>query len=860
MATEVTKRSDITRELNVTEFDNNMQAIIENQTRSLENESAISAISQGTGETYTTRAVAMAVDPLPADNTPFVIFGEPGFNGQYFFNSAEVVGYSVVELFITKAEPGDAMVGSTKFSNDGQIVTKLTAERSTANKDDADQTKFAQTSMVKTVDTKTDFNKKTQSLIFDKSSTFISDATNAVSLGETDKTWLNDFFKSLQIYGYNYNEKITPYFVKKNDSGTYQIDFYKDTGDGTGTTKTLLMSWSSTSYTPTVGGYDTISVRFYGGIGFDAVVNWNAISDWSSVTGRYNYITSNTVKLNSSVFPSIPSAKYPFDVETKFISNAAGYLAGNSRYSERDFRWMQNFLIDLKLDGFEYDDKVTLFLVRKEVSELTNRYQLQFFKDTGDGSGSSKVSVLDWDMTDYIPPTSGIDLIEFQSGDYSFKAVVNWNKVGLALQGGMNYNSAKLSERCFVNFSTAATDEPMVSGLVWQYNNADATTTGTDLFSQFTVVANVDGSSNTLGCTGLSYNTDTDEYIVSEYGYAISSKLLFYKRNALTAYNSSGTITPTPTRVIDVQTHGLYHIQGNCYDPTTKTYWVLGSYITSPYDSHRLLIRVDDENNLIESFRLNTSPLNYSFQSGMIAMSPDFQNLLIKPNNKTELIEIDKVTKELVRTVTDLNLNEGLGIDYENSIVWIGGDNGELKKYNYSDFVQIGSTINFESLNDGGTDQNIEGILIDPIDGSLVISADAYLHGSHNNGNCLFFYDFDKNINKKISFPNMYNFGTESGILEGSQTWVSPIFDFDTFDDYQTNAIQISSQDAFITVEYRGSNTAPVAASAPTSQKVTRVNWRDRPTFASWGTTTPSAYTTSVPNFRYVQIKIIISN
>jgi hypothetical protein len=152
MVTQVTKRASQTENIDLIDFDNNMQAIIENQTRSLDNEQAISAISQGTGEGYTTRAAAMSTDPLPANNTPFVIHGEPGFNGQYFFNSAEGVGYSLVELFITKAGAGDAMVGSEKFSNDGQIVTKLKTELSTPNINDADQTKFAQIGAVNAAD------------------------------------------------------------------------------------------------------------------------------------------------------------------------------------------------------------------------------------------------------------------------------------------------------------------------------------------------------------------------------------------------------------------------------------------------------------------------------------------------------------------------------------------------------------------------------------------------------------------------------------------------------------------------------------------------------------------------------------
>lgn len=90
------------------------------------NENSINAISQGTGETYETRALAMLEDPLPADDTPFVVYNESGYNGQYRYNSAEGSGYSLIQLYIeVESTPTE---GSTKLVESGGIASYVSSE------------------------------------------------------------------------------------------------------------------------------------------------------------------------------------------------------------------------------------------------------------------------------------------------------------------------------------------------------------------------------------------------------------------------------------------------------------------------------------------------------------------------------------------------------------------------------------------------------------------------------------------------------------------------------------------------------------------------------------------------------------
>ena len=389
---------------------------------------------------------------------------------------------------------------------------------------------------------------------------------------------------------------------------------------------------------------------------------------------------------------------------------------------------------------------------------------------------------------------------------------------------------------------------PTISRINWQYNNGNAPVTGTSLFAQFTVVPDKDADGATVGCTGLSYNTKTNEYVVSYYSFAKAAQLWLYNRKDLVPYAPTGIINPKPTRIIDVSAY-IFHIQGNVYDPESDSYWILGSAGAVSLNTERKLIRVDDEGHLLESYMLSA----YDFQAGMLALSPDLKNLLIKPNDKSWVLEINKKTKALVRQATGgITTFEGLGVDYKNAKVWFGSDTGKVYKFNYATMVQE-TTYDYQTL-PNGSNQNVEGMVIDPTDGALVICADAYLHGANQNGNCLWIYNFENGIRKKIQFPDMFSFKQGDGSVTSAGEWLSPVFDFQTHGDFVNNALEVISANATVQVQYRSSVIAPTAA------VVNRANWRDVPHYSGWGNTMPSEWSVTVPNNRYMQFKLIITN
>ena len=242
----------------------------------------------------------------------------------------------------------------------------------------------------------------------------------------------------------------------------------------------------------------------------------------------------------------------------------------------------------------------------------------------------------------------------------------------------------------------------------------------------------------------------------------------------------------------------------------------------------------------------------------MIVHNPVSDTLLIKPNNSQRVFEINKYDKSEIRRSDFLLANEGLALDIPNQLIYLGDNDGNIKTYKYSDFSLVDSFTVITLAGDATSE--VEGMLIDPIDGALLINADAYLHGNNNNGNTLFVFDLQKTIKKYIQFPNMFDFGNgffSGGLklvdnkLVGSGSWESQIFDFETFSDYLTNEISLIKNNN-VTVEYRGLNTAP------TSDKINYINGRSLDIYSFWGDTIPNSYQNTVANFRYLQIKLTL--
>lgn len=131
MPTTTYKRSEITRELNVTEFDSNIEAIRENQLRSIENEQKVDAFSNGDGKTYATLAAAMAVSPLPSSGTPFKVQNEvpTADDAIYKYDSTQVSGYLKIGKILKKATAIEA--GNEDYASAGQVFNVKTALEAT---------------------------------------------------------------------------------------------------------------------------------------------------------------------------------------------------------------------------------------------------------------------------------------------------------------------------------------------------------------------------------------------------------------------------------------------------------------------------------------------------------------------------------------------------------------------------------------------------------------------------------------------------------------------------------------------------------------------------------------------------------
>lgn len=97
---------------------NSNKSVIDSHADDIEaNQAAIGSISGGTGDAFETRALAM-VSP-GADDVPFVVYGEAGFNGQYRYLASDPNGYVNIYLYLTSTDT--VTEGSTDVVESGGV-------------------------------------------------------------------------------------------------------------------------------------------------------------------------------------------------------------------------------------------------------------------------------------------------------------------------------------------------------------------------------------------------------------------------------------------------------------------------------------------------------------------------------------------------------------------------------------------------------------------------------------------------------------------------------------------------------------------------------------------------------------------
>jgi len=215
-----------------------------------ENRDAIIAIAKGTGERYDTLAIAMATDPLPEDNTPFVISAEPGANGQYYFDSTQTEGYYLVELFISKATDGETMAGSSKYFDGGKTVERIKEELLSDDINDEDKEKGASL------------------LALEK----VLDVTSQNAFFKNAE--LNSIFKELYIGGYAGTDKVYLSSFRANGSHWY-IEFSTWNETSSDSTRLIVKSFTLTG---TKYLFESTS-----GITLFAVIDWDGVSNFTEI-------------------------------------------------------------------------------------------------------------------------------------------------------------------------------------------------------------------------------------------------------------------------------------------------------------------------------------------------------------------------------------------------------------------------------------------------------------------------------------------------------------------------------------------------------------------------------------------------
>ena len=216
---------------------------------------------------------------------------------------------------------------------------------------------------------------------------------------------------------------------------------------------------------------------------------------------------------------------------------------------------------------------------------------------------------------------------------------------------------------------------------------------------------------NSIGNTGLTFDSKTGLLVHARYDYEKSSKLIF------TDLQGNHLVSIDVTALID-------HIQGLAYDYDRDTFWVWGTtkgIAHKPFTQDISLIEVDRSANLLDEIVL-PSFVNYP---GMIHYAGN-RRMWVKANTKTEAYLFDMNTWEIISTVDTRIGGEGIAQD-KDGFLWVH-DGKALYQ------VDSGSGKRIRKIDSPTERGQSEGLTIDAL-GRIWVSADEGLHNKLDLGN-----------------------------------------------------------------------------------------------------------------------------
>lgn len=343
------------------------------------------------------------------------------------------------------------------------------------------------------------------------------------------------------------------------------------------------------------------------------------------------------------------------------------------------------------------------------------------------------------------------------------------------------------------------------------------------LIKKIKVVENDNELGQMLANTGLAYDLTRNIFYVSQFCDSLVNinfnKILIYDRD----FNLVGEI---PCRIV-------YKIQGITYD----------------WDNDQIIVWGWNRNDEVISMEfINAETHAYIRHYATVIHSPGIPGTMAYSGNGLMYVNEHAAWNIFKRRSTDYSSfgadistslqSESIAIDpFDDTILWTVYGNDLYKFSKSGSQLQVISDV----VPTSGPSFEEEGLIVDPVDRTFWLNADEYFHGSIDGGNRINHFDALGTWDKNLKFPEMFPINTENGIF------TSPVIDFND------NLLHKNLENWQITgtynkIQFRGSNSAP---------NTTFKNRFGRPIYSGWGSIPAGNWQNTVPNYRYIQFKIL---